>query len=448
MTMILVADDEARIRKNICELLNLRGFGTLEAADGEMVLDAIASARPDAILLDLMMPGMDGIETLSRVRKIDPLIPVVMVTAHGDIPTAVRAVKEGAYDFIPKPPDFDHLILTIGRAIEAANLRRRVEELDGTLRSSMEETLGVSDAMRHNISRLTRIASRDVTILIEGETGTGKTFLARMIHSISRRASRPYVKISIGSLQNSIVESELFGHEKGAFTGADKATTGYFESAEKGTVFIDDMDNISLVTQGKLLSVIEDRRIFRLGSTTPIPLDVRFICATNADLLNLVAEGRFREDLYFRLSEMTLTLPPLRERPEDIAFFARKFYEDICAEIDVPFRELPAATIDLLTRHPWPGNLRQLRNVLRRAALVARDEAEFAAEAERLTTQPAIPGKGTNAETPGFTLRDAERTAIQRALSRTGGQKTKAAAILEIDYKTLARKMQEYGITT
>jgi DNA-binding NtrC family response regulator len=446
MHNVLVVDDEPKIRENICEILELKGFTATEAPGGREAVEYFARKRPTVVLLDLNMPGMDGFETLRQLRQIDPTVPVIIVTAYSDIPSAVNAVKSGAYDFLPKPPDFDYLILTLNRAIEKFILERRIVELDEALNKSLESTLGHSNAIKKIIKQLPGIAVSDFTVLIQGETGTGKTYLANVIHSMSKRAGNPFIKVSIGSLQDTIVESEMFGYEKGAFTGADRTKKGYFEAAHKGTIFIDDLDNVSSLVQGKLLCIVEEKQVLRMGSTSPVPLDTRIIGATNANLMKGVAEGRFREDLYFRMSEVVLQLPPLRDRVEDIPFFGRIFFERACAELNFPGCRLSDEVIEKLKQYSWPGNLRQLKNVMKRAALLANEKTISPEEIDFLAGPLAGQGNNSYGETTCMTIRDAEKKAICQALAHTKGQKLKAASILQIDYKTLVRKMQEYSI--
>lgn len=447
MHSILIVDDEAKIRKGLRDILTEEGYRIFEAGGGEEALDRFQRDRPSAVLLDLSMPGMDGTETLLRLRELDPAVPVIIITGNADIPSAVKAIKQGAYDFLTKPVNFGHLMLTLKHAVERSDLERTVRDLDTTFTQTLEATLGPSAAMKKLIKQLRRVATSNFAVLVQGETGTGKTYLANLLHSMSGRAGRPFVKVSIGSLQESVVESELFGYEKGAFTGADKSRKGYFELADGGTLLIDDLDNIPPLVQGKLLSIVEDKQVFRVGNPVPVVLDIRLIGATNADLLKEVAERKFREDLFFRLSEVTLQMPPLRERQDDIEFFAKKFLLEACAELNSPACAMEDETLELLRRLPWPGNLRQLKNVMKQAALHAQGEMIRPADVEARISGNAVPLDFVLPPgAPVLTIKDAERMAIQQALAATKGQKLKAAALLEIDYKTLVRKMKEYGI--
>jgi DNA-binding NtrC family response regulator len=447
MHTILVVDDEAKIRKNVCEILTFHGFRAVEADGGETSVELFLRDRPSTVLLDLSMPGMDGVETMRRLHEIDPVVPIIIMTGQADIPTAVNAIKQGAYDFLTKPLNFGHLMLTLGHAVERSALERTYRELDSTVTTTLEASLGPGEAMKKLIKQLRRIVASDFSVLIQGETGTGKTFLANLIHTMSRRAAKPFVKVSIGSLQDTVVESELFGYEKGAFTGADRTRKGYFEMAEGGSLLIDDLDNISPLVQGKLLSVVEDKRIFRVGSSEPIALNIRLIGATNADLLKYVAEKKFREDLFFRLSEVTLQIPPLRERKDDIEFFSRKFLMEAFTELEVPARPLADKELELLQQCPWPGNLRQLRNVMKRVALLAHDEELRPMDVESLISGAANRTDASHADDPPIvTIKDAEKMAIRNALALTKGQKLKAASLLQIDYKTLVKKMKDYHL--
>lgn len=451
MIKVLVVDDEAIIRKSYCEFLAANGFATLEAANGVTALEIFRTTNPSLVLLDLNLPDKHGLDVMTDMRKWNSAVPVIIVTAYGDIPSAVHATREGAHDFLPKPVSFDKLLVTVNRAIEKTILEKQVSELTTILHSSLESVFGKSRPMRDIINNLCRIANTDLSILIQGETGTGKTFIANAIHNLSRRADKSFVKISIGSMPDTLVENELFGHDKGAFTGAEKSKKGYFEAANNGTLFIDDMDNIPLSVQGKLLSVIEDKMISPIGTTVPVSLNIRIICATNLDLFQATNEGRFRKDLYHRISELVVYLPPLRERKDDIAFFAGKFITEACSELDRPECELHEETIKILQNYPWPGNLRQLKNVIRRSVLLSSDrvirpnEIVFLLGGKEMDIQ-TMESVCTEDE-PILSLREGEKVIIQRALSHTGGQKVKTAALLGITYKTLAKKMQEYKIS-
>lgn len=440
---ILLVDDESLIRENFGKILAINGFDVVTAHNAESALTAFHAQSPAAVLLDVNLPDRSGLDVHRDIRAIDASVPVIFVTAYGDIPSAVEAIKEGAYDFIAKPPDFERLIITLNRAIERRTLEKNIRDLHAAYQSSLEFMLGSSPAMQKIIAQLQQIALSDYSVIIKGETGTGKTHLANVIHSLSRRTAGPFVKVSVGSIPDTLAESELFGFEKGAFTGAERVKRGYFEIADKGTIFLDDMDNISLFVQGKLLSVIEDKRIYHIGSTEPIPVDVRIISATNKDLAEAPDTSTFRQDLLFRLGEFLIHLPPLRERPEDIAFFSKKFLIETCTELSKQIGELAPDALPVLTSYAWPGNLRQLKNVIRRAVLLSHDGR---VNAENLRLILAMESTPRQQDVSPLSIRDAEKAAILRALAQTGGKKTKAALLLKIDYKTLLRKIREYGI--
>ncbi|HSW63803.1 MAG TPA: sigma-54 dependent transcriptional regulator [Dissulfurispiraceae bacterium] len=443
--MVLLVDDEERIRKNFAEILEMNGFAVMTAADGVAALNYFSRERPDAVLLDMNLPDRSGMEIFREMKALDASVPVIFVTAYGNIPSAVEAIKEGAYDFIAKPPDFDRLVITIRRAVEKRHLEKNVRDLNAAYQTSLEFMLGSSFLIRQIISQLKQVALSDYAVIIQGETGTGKTYLANIIHNLSRRASGPFVKVSIGSIPDTLTESELFGFEKGAFTGADRLRKGYFESAGGGTIFLDDMDNITPFVQGKLLSVIEDKRIYRIGSTKAVPADVRIVSATNRDLSQGASTGTFRQDLLFRLGEFVLHLPPLRERAEDIPFFSRKFLIETCTELSKQIGDISPEALTILKAYSWPGNLRQLKNVIRRAVLLSPDGI-LQADNLQLVIEIESRSHQTSGYTATLSIKDAEKTAIRRALEQSGGKRTKAAALLQVDYKTLLRKIKEYEL--
>ncbi|MGD0283343.1 MAG: sigma-54 dependent transcriptional regulator [Dissulfurispiraceae bacterium] len=451
MASVLVVDDEAIIRKDFCSFMSSNGFDTYEASGGKSALEQFSRLNPMLVLLDLNMPDMGGMDVLKELKNRDPDIPVIIITAYGDIPSAVDAIKQGAYDFLTKPVDFEKLLIIVSRAVEKVMLKKRVDELNTSLHLSLESIFGRSRPIKAVIDSLCQIAATDFSVVILGETGTGKTFLANTIHNLSKRAEKPFVKVSIGSIPDTLIESELFGHEKGAFTGAERTKNGYFEAADKGTIFIDDMDNIPTHVQGKLLSALEDKKIFRIGSTVPIDLDFRIICATNTDLLEAATEGRFRQDLYYRLSELVIHLPPLRERKDDIVFFVEKFAGDTCLELNRPECEIHESAMKTLLDYSWPGNLRQLKNVIRRSVLLTADAVikpeDISFLMEHINDPVRQHGFFDTNEGPVLSIKEAEKIAIKRALHNTGGQKLKAASILQITYKTLVKKMQEYNIS-
>ena len=446
MATILIADDEEIVRFALSVKLKEHGFSVMEACNGRDAVDICMKEHIDAVLLDLKMPEMDGIETLQELKENNNDVPVIMVTAYGDIPTAVQAIKLGAYDFVEKPPQVSKLIVTLNRAIEKAELEKKIRNLDSTLESSFEWLVGRSQAMKRVIAQVKQVSDSDFSIILQGETGTGKSFLANIIHNLSRRAGKEFLKVDISVIPESLIESELFGHEKGAFTGADRKKKGYFEAVREGTLFIDELQNMTPYVQTKFLSAIEDRKIFPIGSTRPVDINVRFIASTNKDMKKSVMNKEFREDLFYRLGEFIITMPPLREHMEDIPFFVHKFLIDAAMENRKQIKEFDDAAMDCLSGYQWPGNIRELKNVIRRAVILSEDGVIKQRDVRFLLRE----GENSN-ETPAlFPLRKAvtavEKKAIKEALHLNSGNKSKTALMLQIDYKTLLTKIKDYNI--
>ena len=450
MKKILIVDDDSELLLSLRDILKNNGFSPTTASSGRLALDLFEQERPDAVLLDLNMPHMNGIETMGNLKRIDPDIPIIFVTGFGDIPTAVETIKQGAYDFIIKPPKYDRLIFTLNRAIDKLELEREVKRLSTNVETSLEWLLGKSEGMKKVIRQVHGVSWSDFSVIIQGETGTGKSVVASAIHNLSRRTEKPFVVVDMGAIPETLVESELFGHEKGAFTGAEKKKHGFFEIADGGTLFVDELENMSLYVQSKLLRVVEEKRIIPLGSTHPLDVDVRIIAATNTDIRESVAGKRFREDLFFRLGEFIITLPLLRERTDDIPFLARKFIIEAGTELNKQIRELSDEALNLLMRYPWPGNVRELKNVVRRAVLLSDggsirpSDLDFLIE-DREKEKESIPFLPLK-ELSAIAVKDVEKKAITQTLELTKGNKSKAASILQIDYKTLLTKIKEYGI--
>jgi DNA-binding NtrC family response regulator len=439
MNKVLVVDDDSSTRFTIGEFLSNSGFAPVEAQNGRVAIDIFKKEEPLLVLLDLAMPEMDGIECMRRLRDIDPTVPAIMVTGQRDVSCAVEAMKVGAYDYVVKPPDYERLMLTIKRAAEKAQLER-------TITTSFETLFGRSKAMKVIAQQVRQVAQSDFSVILQGETGTGKSFIARTIHDFSTRASGPFVKVDMGALPENLVESELFGYEKGAFTGAEKKKKGFFEVSHGGTILIDELQNASPYVQSRLLRVAEEKRLFPLGDTSPVEVDTRIISASNADLTQAMKEKKIREDLYYRLAEFTIDLPPLRDRVADIPFLALKFFREATEELRKGMREITDAAMDMLTGYTWPGNIRELKNVIRRAVLLCPGDT-IKPEHIGLT---AVASREENIALSSFRLRevatDAEKNAIRQALSFTNGNRTKAAHLLEISHSSLLRKMSEYNI--
>jgi DNA-binding NtrC family response regulator len=451
LNRILLVDDDRIVRLALRENLRDFGFEAVEASSGKEAIKLLQKVSPHLVLTDLKMPDMDGVETMQELRKIAPDIPVVIMTAHGDIPTAVEAIQHGAYDFIAKPVDYDRLVVILKRAVEKSKLNEKITQLSGEVKSSLKYLIGSGEAIKKVIHQIQQVSQSDFSLILQGETGTGKSFISRAIHNLSNRVKGPFVTVDIGTLPETLVESELFGHEKGAFTGAEKKKKGYFEIADGGTLLIDELQNLTPYVQGKLLMAVEEKKIYPVGSTHPVKTDVRIIGATNKDIQKLVREEKsFREDLFYRLGEFMIFLPSLRERTEDIPFLSEKFFREVSDDMNKQINSISAEAMSMLKDHPWPGNIRELKNVIRRAVLYADDEVIRPEHIEFLNSHESPVQKSENtpsqSEFSGISLKEAEKIAIEQALKVTEGNKTKAAAILQIDYTTLLRKIKQYCI--
>ncbi|HYB70344.1 MAG TPA: sigma-54 dependent transcriptional regulator [Candidatus Bathyarchaeia archaeon] len=458
MTKILVVDDEAEIRSLLGAVLQGKGFEVVSAEDGSAALQQVQREHPAVTLLDLSMPRMGGMDALPEIKRLDPELPVIICTAHADLATAVRAMKLGAYDYVTKPFDIELLVLTVKRAVERQELRSRIEELKRQGQGgSLAERMGGSPAIAQVIQLVSQVADSNFTVLVQGETGTGKELIARAIHQQSSRRQTPFVAVDCGAIPETLVESELFGHERGAFTGAQAKREGHFQLAKGGTLFLDEIGNVPLATQAKLLRALEQREVQPLGSTRPVPVDVRIIAATNAELEEGVKAGRFRADLYYRLGEFTISLPPLRSRREDIIHLAQRFLDEVSMELRRPVRGITDEAMQALLRHDWPGNVRELRNVVRKAALLATDMVtaeHIPVLSSSVVSAPARPAT-SGAVGEDLSLREvaelaavqAEREVIRHALEATRGNKSQAARLLRTDYTTLHAKMKRYGIS-
>jgi len=454
---ILVVDDEPDVRAILVACLAAAGFETQEAGDGDEAVTAVRAGRPAVILLDVAMPRRGGLETLPELKRIAPEVPIVMCTAYMDVQTAVRAMQLGAYDYLTKPFDPELLLLTVNRALERQQLLTRIDELKSQGEGmSLADRMGGSTAIEAVIQQVAQVARSNFTVLIQGETGTGKELVARAIHSQSPRRDKPFVAVDCGAIPETLVESELFGYERGAFTGALRRKDGRFQAAGRGTVFLDEIGNLPLPTQAKLLRAIEERQVTPLGATRSVPVDARIIAASNVDLEDAGRAGRFRPDLFYRLNEFGIRLPPLRNRREDIAHLAKRFLEEVCMELRRPVHGIADDTMELLRRHEWPGNVRELKNVIRKAALLATDliTPEFlpplgglGGARQPAAALPAASGELSLREVTEVATADAERLAIRQALEAAKGNKSQAARLLRTDYSTLHSKMKRYGIS-
>jgi len=453
---ILVVDDEAEIRSLLAAVLQSKGYEVVTAEDGAAALQAVPRERPAVILMDLSMPRMNGMDALPEIKRLDAEVPVIICTAHADLATAVRAMKLGAYDYLTKPFDVELLILTLERAVERHRLHSRIEELkrqgQGT---SLAERMGGSPAIAQVIQQVGQVAESNFTVLVQGETGTGKELVARAIHLQSPRRPAQFVAVDCGAIPETLVESELFGHERGAFTGAQARREGHFQLAKGGTLFLDEIGNVPLATQAKLLRALEQREVNPLGAARAVTVDARIIAATNSELEESVKAGRFRADLYYRLSEFTIALPPLRSRREDIMHLSQRFLDEVSMELRRPVRRISDDAMQVLLRHDWPGNVRELRNVVRKAALLATDVVTPEHIPTLSASAPAASRAAAEPVGEDLSLREvaelaavqAEREVIRHALESTKGNKSQAARLLRTDYTTLHAKMKRYGIS-
>ncbi len=455
---VLVVDDEEEILKIVSHILEQKGFEIITASDGKQAMQKISFDTPDVVLLDVCMPGLNGMEVLKKIKAIDENLPVVLITAYADTHQTVEAMKEGAYDYLAKPFDNNEVVWITSRALAEGELRRNLKSINDRHKGnfSLIQRMGPSD----NISRLAadvhRVAKSDFSVIIMGETGSGKELVARAIHEDSARAEAPFVAVDCGAIPENLLESELFGHEKGSFTGADRQTAGKFESAHGGALFMDEIGNMPLGSQAKVLRVIQDRKLYRVGGNKPVPVDIRLIVATNQDLFEMTSIGAFRKDLYYRLSEFTICVPALRERREDILYLAKRFLDMANIDLNKMITGFTDAAVETLMSYDWPGNVRQLRSVIRRATLVARDEIT---EKDLSIKQAAVPGLAFSPKVHGTPWENAslseivqqsvlavEKEVLKEVLRFTGGNKARAARLLQVDYKTVHTKVKKFGI--
>lgn len=451
---ILLVDDEANIRRMVGALLQAEGFETAEAANGNAALAALEDAAPDAVLLDLMMPGgPDGLATLERLKQRAPDVPVVMMSGKANLADAVRATKLGAFQFLEKPLTPEGVLVAVRGALELGRTLAENRRLHEALGHS-DPLVGTSPAMEEVRALISRIAPTDARVLITGESGTGKELVASAIHRQSARAAKPFVCVNSAAIPRDLVESEMFGHERGAFTGASERRLGRFELADGGTLFLDEVGDLSGDAQAKLLRVLETGVIERLGGEKPVAVNVRVLAATNKDLARAVQQGQFREDLLFRLNVIPLHIPPLRERPEDVPPLVRHFARRQAARLSRPI-EIDAGAMPLLAAYPWPGNVRELANIVERLAILAAGPAISADDVARV-----LPGGGDGARPRLSAGEDAvwtdialaealdqyERTLIARALSAARGNVADAARKLSTDRANLYRRMRRLGI--
>ena len=445
---LLVVDDEESQREMLAGFLAKQGYQVRTAEAGKIALNLCLENYFEVALIDLRMPEMDGLELLKKLRALNPEIQVVVLTAHGSIETAVEAMRAGAFHYVNKPVDLEELLLTLKSATERHHLLVENRELRAVLADSVQdsELVAESPAMKEVLSTVARVASTPSTVLILGESGTGKEMVARALHKASGRDGDKFIAVNVAALPETLLASELFGYEKGAFTGAVKKRLGRFELADGGTLFLDEIGDLPLSMQVKLLRALEQKRIERLGGEQSIKLDVRLVSATHVDLEERIAAGAFREDLYYRLNVITVTIPPLRERKEDILPLVKHFLAKQEKRLGKKIEGLTPAARDLFFYYSWPGNVRELENVIERASVLCRREAIDVDDLPRLVRDERQTS-GKDAEPPpSSTLRDLEAQHIRQVLEQTGRNFKQAAQILGIHRNTLRLKIKEYGL--
>jgi DNA-binding NtrC family response regulator len=447
---ILIVDDEEPARQGLAALLARWGYDVDEAADGQEALAKAAAGLPAVVISDLVMPKMDGLELLRALKTDVPFASVILLTGQGSIDTAVTAMREGAYDYLTKPVDVARLRLLIPKAAErgealreVALLRRKLSQVWG-----MGRLVGTSAGMQE-IYRLIEVAApTPAPVLISGESGTGKELVARTLHDLSPRAKGPFVAVNCAAIPETLLESEIFGHEKGAFTGALERRPGCFELAHEGTIFLDEIAEMNPGTQAKFLRILQDGTVRRLGGRTEIKVDVRVLAATNKDPVKAIQEGTFREDLYYRLNVVSLTMPPLRERRDDIPALVQAFIEEFNVRYDKRIRSLDESVLSGLIARPWPGNVRELRNTIERAVIVCEGDTilpKHIPPSPSLRSAESADGPDAVTFRVGTSLEDAEKALILKTLVANGNNKTRAADVLGISLKTLHNKLKAYG---
>lgn len=454
MPDILLVEDKESLRRVLRLTLEHAGYSVTEAADAREASNEISRVPHKIVLTDLRMPNGSGLDVLRAAKTADSDVPVIVMTAYGSIDEAVQAMKDGAHDFLQKPVDSNHLLLLVERALEQSRLRTENILLreEWSKHYGFPRILGESEAIKRSVAETQRVAQTEATVLLLGESGTGKELFARAVHHLSNRRDKPFVAINCAAIPETLIENELFGHERGAFTGAGDRRLGKFELASTGTVFLDEIGELPLTVQGKLLRAIEEKSIDRIGGKAPIPVDVRIVAATNRDLRAAAENGEFRSDLFFRLAVFPIDIPPLRERGDDIILLARHFAAELGKELRGRDATLSEASVQALQRHRWPGNVRELENTIERACILA-DASELQprdlgliADSQRDATAFGFDLSGNLNEATERAVRMVERQKIADALVQCDGNKTRAAEVLAVSYKTLLTKIKDYNL--
>jgi two-component system response regulator HydG len=446
---ILVVDDEPSHRRMIEAVLDAEGYEIKQADNGQAAIAAVEDRFYDLVIMDIRMPKVGGIEALKKIKEISPGIPIILMTAYASVGTAVEALKSNAYDYLTKPLDIEELKILVAKALRFRQLEQENVYLKERLndRFDFSKILGRSPAMNSLFETMALVAPSEATLLIEGESGTGKELIANAIHQNSPRSERPLIKVNCAALPETLLESELFGHEKGAFTGAIARRQGRFQLAHKSSIFLDEIGEMAPTTQAKILRVLQEREFEPVGSTQTIKVDTRIIAATNKNLKDEIDQGHFREDLYYRINVVVLRVPSLGERREDIPLLADFFLKQYAKKNRRSIHGFTPRAVDLLMRHDWPGNVRELENVVERAVIMSRGDMITPLEFPEIIKELDIDGQASRVDlTPGRSLKEIEKDMILRTLDETGGNRTHAAKLLGISRRTLQLKLKEYGI--
>lgn len=448
MSKILIIDDEVQIRTLLTRMMELEGYDVCQAGDCRAALKQLELQNPDVVLCDVFLPDGNGVDLVLAIEKAAPNVEVILLTAHGNIPDGVQAIKNGAFDYITKGDDNNKIIPLISRAVEKARMNVRLEKLEKKVGQtySFDSILGESKVLKDAVSLAQKVSGTDVPVLLTGETGTGKEVFAQAIHYSSKRARQNFVAVNCSSFSKELLESEMFGHKAGSFTGALKDKKGLFEEANNGTIFLDEIGEMAFELQAKLLRILETGEYIKIGDTKPTRVNVRIIAATNRNLSQEIVAGRFREDLFYRLSVFQIHLPPLRERAGDIRLLAKAFIKSFAEQLARPVVEIAPAFLEALDSQPWKGNIRELRNVIERSMIVC--ESGYLDIADLPFDIQNAHYEHSNDSSPGsFELSAMERRHIARVLEYTKGNKTEAARLLKIGLTTLYRKIEEYKIS-
>ena len=448
MSKILIIDDEVQIRTLLTRMMELEGYDVCQAGDCRAALKQLELQNPDVVLCDVFLPDGNGVDLVLAIKKAAPNVEVILLTAHGNIPDGVQAIKNGAFDYITKGDDNNKIIPLISRAVEKARMNVRLEKLEKKVGQtySFDSILGESKVLKDAVSLAQKVSGTDVPVLLTGETGTGKEVFAQAIHYSSKRARQNFVAVNCSSFSKELLESEMFGHKAGSFTGALKDKKGLFEEANNGTIFLDEIGEMAFELQAKLLRILETGEYIKIGDTKPTRVNVRIIAATNRNLSQEIVAGRFREDLFYRLSVFQIHLPPLRERAGDIRLLAKAFIKSFAEQLARPVVEIAPAFLEALDSQPWKGNIRELRNVIQRSMIVC--ESGYLDIADLPFDIQNAHYEHSNDSSPGsFELSAMERRHIARVLEYTKGNKTEAARLLKIGLTTLYRKIEEYKIS-